>query len=374
MHEINVPERNKNYSREKKMKKWIICFGVMFGLFLVINSFSTISFAAEAFKPKTLKFAAGGFTESSFHGKHYKWWAEEVEKRTGGRVKVQMFWMESLAKAKDMLPAIQSGYTDVGWFVTSYFPSYFPLYMLLDHGDNFMKTYGAALSAAIESLDKEPNLKAEMEKQKVIVVAPYASGRILFMTKKCINSITELKGKSVRSVGGIRSQYFSNLGANPVFMTLPDSYEALDRGTISVIGDISASVIVTYKYYEVAKCIYVDNPFVGMLGAVFMNLDVFNSFPKDIQEILIKLRTDYTERFSKELTEFEKEAFRDLETKHGQKFAYPSPEEQKVMIEAGKKATDDAIKKLESQGNTAARKVIDYFQGALKRQETQRGK
>jgi TRAP-type transport system periplasmic protein len=355
-------------------KKVTIFIFILFGLAFITGSFSTICFGAEPFKPKTLKFAAGGFNEGSFHGKHYKWWAEEVEKRTGGRVKVQIFWMESLAKAKDMLPAIQSGYVDVGWFVTPYFPSYFPLYLLLDHSDNFMKTYSAALSALIESLDKEPNLKAEMEKQKVIVVAPYASGRILFVTKKCINSIAELKGKTVRTVGGIRSQYFSNLGANPVFMTLPDSYEALDRGTISIIGDITASVILTYKYYEVAKCTYMDNPFVGLGGALFMNLDVFKSFPKDIQDILIKLRTDYTERFAKDLTDFEKEAFRDLETKYGSKFAYPSPEEQKILIEAGKKATEDTVKKQESEGHTAARKVIDYFQGALKRQEMQRAK
>jgi TRAP-type C4-dicarboxylate transport system substrate-binding protein len=114
-----------------------------------------------------------------------------------------------------------------------------------------------------------------------------------------------------------------------------------------------------------------DNPFVGVGGALFMNLDVFKGFPKDIQDILIKLRTDYTDRFAKDLTEFEKEAFRDLETKYGSKFAYPSPEEQKILIEAGKKATEDTIKKQESEGHTAARKVIDYYQGALKRHEMQ---
>ena len=96
-------------------KKVAIFILVVLGLVFVTNSFSTICFGAEPFKPKTLKFATGGITETSFFGQHYKWWAEELEKRTGGRIKVQIFWLESLVKGKDMLPAIQSGYTDIGW-------------------------------------------------------------------------------------------------------------------------------------------------------------------------------------------------------------------------------------------------------------------
>ena len=61
----------------------------------------------------TLRYA-DGIPENSWFGKHHKWWANEVEKRSGGRLKVQIFWMESLVKFKDMLPGIQSGIVRLG--------------------------------------------------------------------------------------------------------------------------------------------------------------------------------------------------------------------------------------------------------------------
>lgn len=88
--------------------------------------------AQEPFKGKTLKLAAG-LPEGSLFGKHFKWWAEELDKRTGGKVKVNIFWIESLVKTKDMLPAIQSGFVDVGWIIGIYFPNNLRLYGLLDH-------------------------------------------------------------------------------------------------------------------------------------------------------------------------------------------------------------------------------------------------
>jgi TRAP-type transport system periplasmic protein len=350
-------------------KKVFLFILVVLGLVFFTNSFSTTCFAAEPSKPKILKFATGGITENSFFGQHYKWWAEEVERRTGGRVKVQIFWMESLVKGKDMLPAIQSGYTDIGWVVSLLFPKNFPLYPVIDHLGNYTKNYAAGLLAAKETLEREPNLKAEMEKQKVIMVAPYTSGQFIAISKQCFNSVTELKGKVVRVAGGLRAQYWKNIGTNPVSIAMADSYEALDRGTVSVLCDCTASIIQAFKLYEVGKCMYVDLPFMPLAVAVFMNLDVFRQLPKDIQDIMMQLSTDYALRFGKALTDFEKDFMHELETKHRVKFIYPSPEDRKILLEAAKKAEDDMLKKLESEGQMGGRKVIDYYQNALQKYE-----
>lgn len=330
---------------------------------------SAPSFAAE-FKGKTLKLAAG-LPESSIFGKHFKWWASEVEKRTGGKVKVQIYWLESLAKAKDMLPAIQSGFVDAGWVVAIYFPNNFKLFGLLDHIYNCGTDYDAALAAAIETTEKEPALKAELEAQKVIVVAPYTSGQVLIGTKKCMNSIIDLKGKAVRTAGGVRAQFYTNLGAHPVFMTAPEMYEALDRGTLSAVADAPAALMASFKMQDVAKCMYLTNSGIPAAAGVLMNLNVFRSFPKDIQETLIKLRADYAKRFAADLSVFETDFLRDAEAKSGVTLKRPTAEEQKVLREAGLKANETLIKQAESSGNPSARKVVDYYQGALKRYEAQ---
>lgn len=353
------------------MKKRYVVLLVLVGFLFAIHSSSMTCIAAEAVGPVTLKFAAGQ-PETSFFGKHFKWWANEVEKRTGGQVKIQIFWLESLAKLKDMLPAVQNNFADIGMIICSTFPSNFPLYMLLEHINNYHQDYVAALLAGIETLEKEPNVKAELEKEKVVLLLPFTSGQTIIGTKKCLSSINDLKGRIVRSVGGVRTQYYKNLGANPVFLPITDTYEALDRGTVSAICDFNATLISAFKFYEVAKCWYMDNPGGAVAVGGFMNLEGFRKFSKDIQEMFIELRREYTVRFAKDLMDFESEIYRELETKHGIQYVYPSPEDKKILLEAGQKANEYLIKKQESEGHTGAQKVVDYYTNALKKYEAER--
>ena len=354
------------------MKKKMALVLVLLALLVGATSFSRPASGAE-FKGKTLKLAAG-LPENSIFGKHFKWWATEVEKRTGGKVKVQIYWIESLVKAKDMLPALQSGFADVGWIVSIYFPNNFHLYGLLDHIYNCGSDYGACMLSAIETLDSEPSLKAEVAAQKLVLVAPYTSGQVVMGTKTCMSSILDIKGKTVRTAGGVRAQFYSNLGANPVFMTAPEMYEALDRGTINVVADAPASLLASFKMEDVAKCMYVTLSGIPASAGLFMNIDVFKSFPKDIQDTLMKLRAEYTERFAEDLTVFEASYFKDLETKHGVTVKRPTAEENKVLHEAGNKANETLIKKEEAAGYPAAGKVVRYYEDALKKYEIQRGK
>ena len=55
--------------------------------------------------------------------------------------------------------------------------------------------------------------------------------------KKCINSVKELRGMSVRTMGGVRAEFLKQLGANPVNLVITDVYEAVDRGMIHAWAD-----------------------------------------------------------------------------------------------------------------------------------------
>ena len=152
-------------------------------------------------------------------------------------------------------------------------------------------------------------------------------------------------------------------------MTMPDCYEAFDRGTIWGIGDTPASLFITFKLYEIAKCWYLTRHGVPAAAGFFMNLDVFRSFPKDIQETILKLREEYTERFGKALMDYEDGIYREMGAKHGVKFVEPSPEDKKALIEAGEKANDMMYKKAESDGYKAARDVVKFYRSALEKYE-----
>ncbi|TMG76038.1 MAG: hypothetical protein E6H77_09185, partial [Betaproteobacteria bacterium] len=103
---------------------------------------------AQQAKPQSLKMA-NVVPENSWFGRQHKWWVAEAEKRSADKLKVQIFWLESLAKWKDALPAIQSGVADLAWVSSTYFPSQFPGYLVLDNLFNFGDDYVAAVLALI---------------------------------------------------------------------------------------------------------------------------------------------------------------------------------------------------------------------------------
>jgi TRAP-type C4-dicarboxylate transport system substrate-binding protein len=244
---------------------------------------------------------------------------------------------------------------------------------MLDNPFAFRKDYFAAFLALIDTVDKEPNLKAEMERESIILICPHISGQMQIASKKPVDSAKDLKGKTIRTYGGGRGKYLEAFGLNPIFMSYSEIYEALDRGTIDA-AEMVMMLSQTFKHYEVAKYVYMTNAGGALASGVYMNRKVFNKFPKDIQEMFIKLRLEYSERYANGTQDLEVGFYRDWETKHGIKIVYPSPEDQKALNEAGQKATDFILKQQESGGHKGARKVWDYYMTALKKYEDQRAK
>ena len=72
----------------------IVGIGILFFLLLTPSSAS----AQDVIK-LNLAFAGG---PQSFSARAHIWWAQEVEKRTGGKVKIALHWGGSLASHREM--------------------------------------------------------------------------------------------------------------------------------------------------------------------------------------------------------------------------------------------------------------------------------
>lgn len=349
----------------------LILTGLVLGCMATL--ISTTSMAAEQAKPVTLRWSLP-MPEKSWFGPQYKWWASELEKRTGGRVAAQIFWMESLTKLKDALPAVQNRFADMAHAVGFYHPSNFPLMLALDSIYNCNKDYVAAMLAGIETIETEPNLRAEMEREKVVQVAPYHGGAFQMGFKKCINSVKELKGMSIRTMGGVRAEFLKQLGANPVNIVFTDTYEAVSRGMIQAWADAGVVAASSVKLPEVAKCLYMINSGTFLGAGSFMNLEVFRGLPQDVQQIILNLRKDFSVHFAQSLMDTEAEVIREWETKFGVIRMVPSPEDEKILFEAGRKANEIFVKQQESAGHTAAGKVLSFYMNAMKKYEDERAR
>jgi TRAP-type C4-dicarboxylate transport system substrate-binding protein len=341
------------------------------GVACMLTLLATPGIAADA-SPVTLKYSTY-VTEKSWHGEMHSWWANEVDKRTEGKVKIKTFWMESLTKHKDGLQAVQTGMTDLTWLSSTYHPSQLPLFMITDNPGNFGNDYVAAVLALYDTMDNQKDLKAELERENIVQMMPHISGHTQLMTKKCFSSLAELKGKTLRTYGGARAKYYETLGANPIFMPYPDIYEAVDRGTISAFD---GAIVLSngFKHYEVAKCIHLINAGGSLASGVFMNLKTFKGLPPAIQKTLLDLRKEYGTKMAQKQYDDEQVYYKEWNTKYNVVTRNLSDADQKTNISAIKTAQDYMVKKQESDGHKETRKVWDYYTTALKKYETERAK
>lgn len=329
--------------------------------------FSLAGFSAPVFaKARVLKYGSG-VPPKSYFAQQEQWWADEVEKRSQGRLKVKIYWMGSLVKWKDMLHGIKSGILDIGVTSSTYHPSDFPLWMVLDMPYN-LKDYYVGMMAALDTQENQPDLKAELDRAEQMSLGSYCSGQFQLATRKQFKTYADLKGKTFRTYGGARIKWMEFMGINPVFMSYADIYEALDRGTVFG-SDLVWQLSDAFKHYEVAKFVSLANS-----GAVLaanqrmMNIKVFNSLPKDIQASLMQLRLDFNARYAKNLMDFENGVIENWRKKYGVTVSELSQEDIDLAAKAGKEAQEWFIKKQESDGYPA-RKVWNYYLDSYKKYE-----
>lgn len=334
---------------------------------------TTTSMAAEQVTPILLRWTSP-LPETSWQARQHRSFADELEKRTRGRVKIEIHWSESLIKVKDALPALQNRSVEMAHIPGSYYPNNFPLLMMCDGVFNSRQDYAAAILALVETAENEPNVKAELAREKLVPIIPWHGGASQIGFRQGVNSINDLKGKSIRTLGGLKSEFYKQLGATPVFVAAPEVKEALVTGKVEVAGDLSIASAFMFKVVDVIKCFYMVYSGAPLTAFVHMNADVFKSLPQDIQDMIPKLRREFGVRFAEGLMEYEAGLYRESETKYGLTRKFPTPEDQKILQEAGRKANEAFVRQQESAGRPPAGKVFNFFMNALKKYEDERAK
>jgi TRAP-type C4-dicarboxylate transport system substrate-binding protein len=205
-------------------------------------------------------------------------WAREVEKRTGGEVKIETYPGGTLLGAKNMMDGVIAGQADIGCLCMAYQPG------------RFMVTNATALpvgfpNATVASLTLwdiyhkyEPKEFADV---KVLTMFTCAPANIY--AKKPVHNLDDLKGLELRASGGA-AQVLKALGATPVGMPQSETPEALRKGVVE--GAFSSlETLKDFRYAEMCRYVTIMNgpvyPF-----AVVMNMDSWNSLPKDVQKVM----------------------------------------------------------------------------------------
>ena len=235
--------------------------------------------AAEALV-KELSFACMQSPKGLVSEMYIMGWARDVEKATDGRIKVTIYWSQTLGKASEQYNTVVKGVADVAYGYQAWTTGRFPLTSGLELP--FLFPSGVAASrAAWEMYSTTKYLKPEYEDVKVLGLSAM-DPKSIFLGKKPVHSLKDLKGMKIRCQGLAETKTIELLGAVPVAFPITEVYTALERGTVDGTL-IAAAPIYSFRFDQVLK--YATEVGLGC-GTFFMimNRKTWDSLPPDIQK------------------------------------------------------------------------------------------
>lgn len=227
-------------------------------------------------------------------------WAKEVEKRTQGRVVINVYPGGTLTKANNCYDGVVTGISDIGMSCFAYTRGRFPVMEAADLPLGYPN--GLAATRAVNAYYDKLTPK-ELSDVKVLYL--HAHGPGLLHTKKPVSSLDDLSRMKIRSTG-LSAKVVEALGGVPVAMDQGSTYEALQKGVVEgTIGPVE--VLKGWRQGEVIKST-TDCNVVGYTTTMFvvMNKDRWNALPQDIQTIMDQVSKEWIDVHGKEWDEGDK--------------------------------------------------------------------
>lgn len=217
-------------------------------------------------------------------------WADELKARSQGRIEITLYPGGALTSAPQCYEGVVNGISDIGMSCFAYTRGRFPLLEGLDLPVGYPD--GLTATRIADKLAKKYN-PAEIQDVKLLYV--HAHGPGILASKKPARRLEDLKGLKVRATG-LSSKIVESLGAAPVGMSQPETYEALQKGVV----DATLCPIETLKGWKQGEVInfVTDTKAVGYTTAMFvvMNKEKWNSLPKDLQQLFEQVSAEWVEK------------------------------------------------------------------------------
>ena len=291
-------------------------------------------------------------------------WVKEVEKATNGRVKIQIYPSQTLAKGKDGWNATRDGIADMAWFILGFAPGMAPYAEVLQLPGLPFKTAEQGSELSWKMYEKFPEIREELGENKVLIIYT-APPMNLLMAKRPVKTLEDLKGLRIRSHAGPVVDAFKAWGAVPLVIPMPDCYVSMQKGTIDGMA-ADWEPIPGFRLFEVVKHVTDNVPLNGALITISMNKKKWESLPKDIQNAIMSVSgLQGSKLFGRNFFDSSKEPILKMinEGKYDMSvYTLPQNEREKWMEVGVKPVWEEWVKKMESKGHTKAREVLN---GAL---------
>ena len=222
-------------------------------------------------------------------------WLDLIEKETGGRVKFIRNYASALVKQPGAHDAVTSGLADIAHilYVGSY-PLRWPFFEAMRFpGITSLPIRGSAIWWKL--MQEFPEYWEHTNEVKFIGTRMNTTGTTI-QTVPQVRTLEDMKGLSLISAGGFLAKKLEAFGATPVTIPPSESYEAIERGmadgTLYTHDTLKSRNLVDFIQWGLNVAISFGGPQMGM------NLDTWNSLPKDIQAVFDKYGGEFYADFA----------------------------------------------------------------------------
>ena len=183
-----------------------------------------------------------------------QYFADEVERISGGEMRVDIHWGGALLKWSGVMDGVAAGTADLGTVLSSYEPSKLTALGIgdipLEYSDPWV-----GMRAMYDLMTEEPEMVEAMSERELVYISNFSTSGVQFECTEGneIKTVEDIKGKRMRATGTY-SKVLDDLGANMVNMTFGKVYQALDSGLVDCLGSYFYTMR-AYKTYEVVETV-----------------------------------------------------------------------------------------------------------------------
>jgi TRAP-type transport system periplasmic protein len=311
--------------------------------------FATAGFAFSA-QAQTKWDMPTAYPASNFHTEVIQQFATDVDKASGGKLKITVHPNASLFKAPEIKRAVQGNQAQIGEILLVNFENENPLFGV--DGVPFLATsYADAMKLYKAS---RPTLEKLLAAQgiKLLYVVPWPPQGIF--SRKPINGIADMKGLKWRAYSPATARIAELVGAQPVTVQVAELSQAMATGVIDSMMT-SGSTGYDTKTFEYIKNFYDTQAWLPK-NAVIVNQKAFDALEKPTQDALLRAAGEAEARGWK-VSDEKTQWYYDQLRKNGMAIHRPSAQLAADLKKVGDTMLQDWLKKAGPDGQA----VVDAY-------------
>ena len=291
------------------------------------------------------------YPPTNFHTENIMQFVADVDKATGGKLKITVHSNASLFKANEIKRAVQGNQGQAGEILLVNFENEDPFFGL--DGVPFLATSYADAMKLYKASKK--TLEDKLSKQGIKLLYTVAWPPQGIYTNRTLNGAADMKGLKWRAYSPATSRIAELVGAQPVTVQAAELTQALATGVVDSYMS-SGSTGFDSKTYEHLKNFYDTQAWLPK-NAVIVNQQAFEALDKAPQAAVLKAAADAEARGWK-ASEEKNGWYLDQLRQKGMNVVKPSPQLTADLKKVGETMLQEWLKKAGPEGQAA----VDAYQ------------